>query len=212
MGHGNTGARGITPAPPLLPPPCLREWCTERRPHSGMDWERRANGGNRRGSEDGSGHTPPASCVSTTPRRPPYKIPAHPPFKCPARVVPHAGWRAQGGMRKWGAQGSCTRDERGRAHTPFPLLCDHFPTVTCNRGGGVAIGRAWRMRAPPCHRRGRHTPPPTPRALPFAQAGGDRRDTPAAAAPVRLPLCGLRNPLCTQAGTVLRSSGTFCST
>lgn len=97
---------------------------------------------------------------------------------------------------RWGAQGSCTGDERGRAHTPFPLLCDRFPTVARNRGGGAAIGRAWRMRAPPCRRRGRHTPPPTPRALPFAQAGGDRRDTPA-----RPPLCGLRNPLCTQAGT-----------
>ena len=33
------------------------------------------------------------------------------------------------------------------------------------------------------------TPPPTPRALPFAQAGGDRRDTPAAAARPRVRLC-----------------------
>ena len=190
--------QGITPTPPLLPPPCLCEWCTERRPHSGMDWERHANRGNRRGSKDGSGHTPPALRVSMTPRCPPYKIPAHPAFRVPRACHPACGtactrWHAKGG----GAQGSCMGDERGHAHTPFPLLCDHFPTVARNRGGGAAIGRAWRMRAPPCRRRGRHTPPPTPRALPFAQASSDRRDTPACP-----PLCGLCNPLCTQAGTV----------
>ena len=90
-------------------------------------------------------------------------------------------------------------DECSHAHTPFPLLCDRFPMVMRNRGGRAAIGRAWRMRAPLCRGRGRHTLPPSPCALPFAQASSDRRDTPVAA--VRPPLCGLCNPLCTQAGT-----------
>ena len=51
-----TPAHGVTPAPPLLPLPCLREKGAEkRRPHSGMHREGRANGSSTRTREDGSG-------------------------------------------------------------------------------------------------------------------------------------------------------------
>ena len=136
MGHRNAGARGITPAPPLLPPPCMREWCTERRPHLGMDWERRANRGNRRGSEDGSGHTPPTSHVSTTPRHPPYKIPAHPTFRVPRMCRPTCRtactrWHAKGGVHR-----GLVRGTSAVVLTPPSLCC--VTVSPWSRATGVA--------------------------------------------------------------------------
>ena len=69
------------------------------------------------------GHSPPLQgrgCEHDPARRPACTTPARPTFGChPAHAVPHAGQRAPG-TRRWGMQGSCTRDgTRGRAHTQW---------------------------------------------------------------------------------------------
>ena len=74
------------------------------------------------GALKGSGPRP-ALRVRTTPCAFRVPDPYAPPFACHAHIVPHAGRRAQGGMRKVGCRGRARGTTRGVVRTPPPRRC-----------------------------------------------------------------------------------------
>ena len=73
------------------------------------------------GALKGSGPRP-ALRVRTTLHAFRVPDPYAPPFACHAHVVPHAGRRAQGGMRKVGCRGQAHGTTRGVVRTPPPQI------------------------------------------------------------------------------------------
>ena len=91
-------------------------------PHAHAMGRRRTRRHPNRGALKGSGPRP-ALRVCTTPRA--FRVPGPyaPPFACHAHIVPHAGRRAQGGMRKVGCRGRARGTTRGVVRTPPPRRC-----------------------------------------------------------------------------------------
>ena len=130
------------------------------------------------GALKGSGPRP-ALRVCTTPRAFRVPDPYAPPFACHAHVVPHAGRRAQGGMRKVGCRGQAHGTTRGVVRTPPPRRCasrkqrgsnphrPHPPQMGVRREEGCRNGvRTHRSPFPA------RTPSPSLRLSPFARNEG----------------------------------------
>ena len=106
---------GMPPTPtPLLPCPCDGDAQNPGLRTEGAQVKRRP-------SRTACEHDPARRLTCTTP--------APPPFACRARVVPHAGRRAKGGMRKVGRAGVVHAGRRaGSCSHPFPAL-RHLPLL-----------------------------------------------------------------------------------
>ena len=91
-------------------------------PHAHAMGRRRTRRHPNQGALKGSGPRP-ALHVRMTPRAFHVPDPYAPPFACHVHIVPHAGQRAQGVMRKVGCRGQARRTTRGVVRTPPPRRC-----------------------------------------------------------------------------------------
>jgi hypothetical protein len=120
---GQTGPHGNAP-PPSCPAPIACNGAAQN-PRATCEL----------GGAKGKQSPPPASHVSTAPRRPTYKTPARPTFRVPCARRPVCGmacarWHAKGGACRGLVRGMSV----GLCSHPSPPSCNRFPTWSRTMG------------------------------------------------------------------------------